>query len=83
MMGSFLAAYTYCDICYTSTHQHANDDILSRLPLPEVTPVAQSPEASIWNIARIERYPVSANEIGHATEKDPQLKDVLPYTKQG
>ena len=53
-----------------------------RLPLPEVTPVAQSPEASIWNIARIERFPVPANEIGHATEKGPQLKDVLPYTSK-
>lgn len=76
------SAYTF-DIRYKSTYDHANADGLSRLPLPEVSSISQSPEASIFNLAQIESLLVTAAQLGRATVKNPVLSKVLRYTKQG
>lgn len=77
-----LSAYSY-DIQFKPTSDHANADGLSRLPLPEITFEGQSPDATIFNIAQIERLPVTAAQVRQATCKDAVLSKVLQYTQHG
>ena len=69
-----LSAYSY-DIQFKPTSDHVNADGLSRLPLPEITVEGQSPDATIFNVAQIERLPVTAAQIRHATCKDAVLSN--------
>lgn len=77
-----LSAYSY-EIKFKPTAEHANADGLSRLPLPVVMPEGQSPEATVFNIAQIERLPVTAAQIRQATHTDAVVCKVLQYTRQG
>ena len=77
-----LSAYSY-DIQFKPTSDHANADDLSRLPLPEITFEGQSPDATVFNIAQIEKLPVTAAQVRQATCKDAVLSKVLQYTQHG
>ena len=69
-----LSAYSY-DIQFKPMSDHVNADGLSRLPLPEITVEGQSPDATIFNVAQIERLPVTAAQIRQATCKDAVLSN--------
>jgi hypothetical protein len=75
-----LSAYHYC-IRYKSTHDHANADCLSRLPLPGNTKEGHAPEASIFQLTQIDSLPVTHQQIQLATQRDPVLSKVLTYTR--
>ena len=75
-----LAAYSY-DIEYRPTHQHANADGLSRLPVEAET--NDFDEASLFNVAQISALPVTSKEVELATKKDSVLSKVYRYTRSG
>ena len=77
-----LSAYTYT-IEYKNSSSHGNADALSRLPLPESTPISFSPAPSCFNIGQIESLPVTSDAVQRATRRDPILSKVLTYTKKG
>ncbi len=73
-----LSAYSY-DILFKRTDVHSNADSLSRLPLPEVTLERQSVDATICNLAQIEKLPATSVQIRQAIQKDVVLSKVLEY----
>jgi len=75
-----LAAYSY-EIEYKQTHQHANADSLSRLPL-EATENSMD-ETNIFNIAQVEALPITAEQVAIKTKRDPLLSQVCCYTQSG
>ena len=77
-----LSAYTYT-IEYKNSSSHGNADALSRLPLPESTPISFSPAPYCFNIGQIESLPVTSDAVQRATRRDPILSKVLTYTKKG
>ena len=77
-----LSAYTYT-IEYKNSSSHGNADALSRLPLPESTPISFSPAPSCFNIGQLESLPVTSDAVQRATRRDPILSKVLTYTKGG
>ena len=77
-----LSAYDY-DIVYRPTTAHGNADGLSRLPLPEMKPVANTEDPTVFNIGQIEALPIQSSEIKKATCADKHLRKVMSYTLRG
>ncbi len=64
-----LSAYLY-DIQFKRTNADSNADGLSRLPLPEVASEGQSLDATICNLAQIEKLlPVTSVQIRQVIQK--------------
>ena len=79
-----LSAHQY-EIRFKSTHEHANADGLSRLPLsnnPDSSSSA-SEAITIFNIVQIEALPITASEIAASTRTDPVVSKVYNYTLSG
>ena len=76
-----LSGYQY-EIVFKATHDHANADGLSRLPLPDTT-LGSSSVPSIFNVSQLQSLPVTSAQVETATRRDPVLSKVLLYTKQG
>ena len=74
-----LSEYDY-DVQFKTTKQHANVDMLSRLPL-ETTIEEQSINA--LNIVQINCLPITAQQIQEETIKDVILKKVISYVQSG
>jgi hypothetical protein len=79
-----LSAYTY-EIKYRPTQNHANADILSRLPLEQVTDDATNVINfdSVFSLGQVEVFPITAKQIAVATSKDPILVKVLQFVYSG
>ncbi len=77
-----LSAHQY-DIEYRSTHDHANADALSRLPINSATDHQYYIEEQIYNVSLVTDLPVNATEIAKATQKDHVLSRVLEFTRNG
>lgn len=82
----FLTDYNY-EILYRSTHQHANADALSRLPLGPDPAFDEEEVACLqWDQAEADRlasFPVSAQQVAQETQRDPQLRQVLRNVQNG
>ena len=76
-----LSAYQY-DILFKPTQQHGNADCLSRLPLPSNTAM-EAFGVDVFNVAQVDSLPVTAEQIGQATRRDPLLSKVLRFTQSG
>ena len=76
-----LSAYTYT-ITYKPANDHANADVLSRLPLPEVPSDTPLPGETILLLDTL-RGPVSATDIKNWTDRDPVLSTVRRMVWQG
>ena len=70
-----LAAYSY-DIEFRSTENHANADVLSRVPLHHTDPLGYTSEPSIFNLQQIGSLPVTANKVAAATRYDKELSRI-------
>jgi len=77
-----LSAHQY-DIEYRSTHDHANADALSRLPINSTADYQSYIEEDIYNVSLVVDLPVNASEIAKATQKDPALSRALEFTRNG
>ena len=75
-----LATYEY-DLEFRSTKEHANADMLSRLPLQEEDRTAT--EEAVFHTTAIEDLPVTAEQIAEHTRKDPILSRVWSHTLNG
>ena len=64
-----LSAYQY-DIIFKPTQQHGNADCLSRLPLLSNT-VMEAYGVDVFNVAQVDSLPVTADQLGRATQQDP------------
>ena len=76
-----LSAYRY-EIEFKCTQEHSNADGLSRLPLPSVK--STKPHAvDVFTVAQLDSLPVTAQQLGQATRRDPLLSKVRRFTKSG
>ena len=73
-----LCAYDY-DIQFRTTKEHANADMLSRLPLPTTS---HSPQNAI-NAMQIDMMPVTSDQLKAETQNDRVLKQVHEYCLTG
>ena len=79
----FLAGHQY-KIVYRSTKNHSNADCLSRLPLSETVSHDAGEEAvEIFYTSLMDHLPVTADQIGTSTRRDPILATVLQYVQSG
>ena len=77
-----LGAYDYT-IQYKPGTQHANADLLSRLPLPESPDKIPQPGETILLMENLQLSPVTAKQVKLWTERDPVLAKVRTLTLQG
>ena len=77
-----LGAYDYA-IEYKAGEQHANADVLSRLPLPDVPQHVPTPGETVLLMQCLEATPVNAKQIEKWTTRDPLLAKVRKYVTQG
>ena len=75
MVGNRTPAYQY-NISFKPTQQLGNANCLSRLPLPSNT-VMEAFGVDVFNVAQVDSLPVTAEQLGQATRKDPVLSKVL------
>ena len=79
----FLAGHSY-EIVYRNTHEHANADGLSRLPLS--SDAADHPddvEVDAFHVSQIDQLPVTATQIRTATRQDPTWSAVYNAVQSG
>ena len=67
-----LSTYEY-NIIYKSGNANANDDLLSRLPLPETISDVPIPGELILLVETLQSSPITAMKIKSWTDKDPIL----------
>ena len=75
-----LSGYHY-DIEYRRSADHCNADALSRLPLQ--TGASSKLSEETYRISYVEELPLSARDIGKATQKDPVLARVHDFVING
>ena len=78
----FLSAYSYT-IRFRPTQAHGNADALSRLPMPDTTPIGNPSDPSIFNLAQVEALPIDVSALSAATKADPVLSVVLKFLRTG
>ena len=78
----FLSAYSYI-ILFRPTQAHGNADALSRLPMPDTTPIGNPSDPSIFNLAQVEALPIDVSTLSAATKADPVLSVVLKFLQTG
>ena len=76
-----LAAHSY-SIVFRKGVNHANADLLSRLPSPVETLGSSSESTKVQHL-RINSLPVTADEVARSTRTDKHLSKVLFFTKNG
>ena len=74
-----LAEYDY-DIKFKPTHEHANADMLSRLPIKTTESIQQ---INALNMVQIDSLPITAHQIQKETSNDFVLNKVLIYLQSG
>ena len=77
-----LGAYDY-SIAYKSGEQHANADLLSRLPLPDSPINVPIPGETVLSMSALQSSPVTANQIRQWTTRDPILAKVRDFILNG
>ena len=77
-----LASYEYT-IQWRNTHQHANADALSRLPLPEVPAKTTVPAEVVLLVEQLNDSPVHAQQVATWTRQNPVLAKVLENVQSG
>ena len=77
-----LSAYDY-DIAFKPGAQHANADVLSRLPLPDHPPSVPLPQETVFLMETLQMSPVTAKQIKFWTSHDPILSKVRDRVLQG
>ena len=77
-----LSAYDY-EIRYKPGKDHANADVLSRLPLPEHPNNIPQPAETVLLMESLNMTPVTAKQVKEWTDKDPILSKVRTKIQQG
>ena len=70
-------------IKFRSTLNHANVDALSCLSLEDTLSKSDVPPELILLVDHLEYSPITAEQIKHATRRDPELSAVLQFVQQG
>ena len=78
----FLAGHDY-QIVYRRTQQHCNADGLSRLPVDAPDTDRAEEAVNIFYTSLAEPFPVTAQQIGQETQRDPALMEVHGYVIRG
>ena len=68
---------------FRNTHEHANADALSRLPLSVEPAASKLPPELVLLAEHLANSPVTADQIREHTTKDPQLVPVVQFVQQG
>ena len=77
-----LVAYDYT-IQYKPGTDHANADLLSRLPLPDPPKKILKPAEMVLLMETLDSSPVTARHVRTWTDRDPLLSKVRSLTQQG
>ena len=78
----FLMNYDY-EIEYRNTKEHANADMLSRLPKTVIHPVKERDEFADMFVLTMNETLLNAELVASETKKDPILSKVLEFTLNG
>ena len=78
----YLAGHDY-QIVYRRTQQHCNADGLSRLPVAAPDTDRAEEAVKIFYTSHAEPFPVTAQQIGQETQRDPALMEVHGYVIRG
>ena len=68
---------------FRNTHAHSNVDALSRLPLLILPEQVPTPPEFVLLTERLADSPVTADQIGGWTRRDPLFASVLQFVRQG
>ena len=77
-----LSAYDY-DIVFKPGSEHANTDVLSRLPLPDHPTSVPQPQETVLLMETLQMSPVTSKQIKSWTSRDPILAKVRDKVLQG
>ena len=77
-----LASYEY-SIEWSASGQHANDDALSRLLLPEKPAEKTVPVELVFMVEQLDDAPVTAKQVVSLTRRDPLMAKVYRYIQEG
>ena len=77
-----LSAYDY-SIVYRPGEQHANADLLSRLPLPDTISEVPLPGETVLLMEKLQTSPITAQQIKIWTDRDPLLGRVRNFVLKG
>lgn len=77
-----LSAYDY-SIIYKPGKEHANADLLSRLPLPDTITDVPLPGETVLLMETLQTSPVTADQIRRWTDRDPVLAQVKNFVQKG
>ena len=77
-----LSMFEY-ELKFRNTTAHANADALSRLPLSDSVSTSETPPEFVLLTTHLEDSPVTADQIKAATQRDPELSQVMQYVQQG
>ncbi len=80
----FWGAFHY-QIEFKTTHQHANCDGLSRLPLETETSGTseEENEVTFLHVSIVDKLPIRGKDIRRATRAEPVLSQVMELVQQG
>ena len=81
-MGTHISAYDY-SIVYRPGEQHANADLLSRLPLPDTISEVPLPGETVLLMEKLQTSPITAQQIKIWTDRDPLLGRVRNFVLKG
>ena len=68
---------------YKAGKDHANADVLSRLPLPETVGEVSMPPENVLLMESLQASPVGARQIKRWTDRDPTLSQVRRLVSHG
>ena len=77
-----LSAYDY-DIVFKPGSEHANADVLSRLPLPDHPTSVPQPQETVLLMETLQMSPVTSKQIKSWTSRDPILAKVRDKVLEG
>ena len=77
-----LSAYSY-SIMHKPGKDHANADVLSRLPLPDAPAEVPVPGDTVLLMEHLQASPITAAQIKRWTERDPVLSKVQEFVMTG
>jgi hypothetical protein len=77
-----LSGYQY-DIQYHCSEDHANCDLLSRLPIKSNENNDECKDQDVYYSEVMDEHPISNHDIAMITSTDPVLSKVYDYTMNG
>ncbi|XP_058826833.1 uncharacterized protein K02A2.6-like [Topomyia yanbarensis] len=80
--GTYLQSFYY-EIRFRKSVNHANADVMSRIPLEITDPENEIEESDAVELSQIDTLPLTAAELGQATDGDQSVQKLIQGIKHG